>query len=352
MTRLNRRKFLCFVSVTLSTVVLSCFIYERLRSKELTKVAQGYNHSDDRLQLSKTILIKNDLEFWEQLGNPEENNEDVLYINEETEKNFWKKRLPSALVIGIRKGGTRAILDFLGRHPSVRACPREVHFFDRQETYSLGLDWYREQMPLSLQNQTTIEKTPAYFVTEGVPNRVFNMSPFVKLLVVVRDPTIRAISDYAQLFDKSNSAFKSFENYITKDPQHRSLRETSPVVTTGIYVDHLSKWLKYFPREQIHFISGEELVKNPVNEIQPVEKFLGLKPFIDENLFYYNETKGFLCLAPAAHNGKGDRSGCLSQSKGRPHPAVDENIVALLRDFYRPLNEEFYRAVGRNFGWP
>ena len=346
-----RRRFFCLVSVFLITAVLCCLIYERVKSEKLSTVlprtesSHGYDMSP-YVQLLKTIPP-----FWDENGDAIQNTEDVLYIDAENEME-WKRRLPNALVIGVRKGGTRAVLDFLSRHPNVRVCPRETHFFDRQDNYVLGLDWYREQMAMSFPNEITIEKTPAYLVIDDVPNRVFRMSPSLKLLVVVRDPTIRAISDYAQLFEKANGTLRSFEEYITEDPQHRILRKMSSIVTTGIYVDHLNRWLEYFPLEQIHFINGEELIKNPVPEMQAVEKFLGLKPFIDENLFYYNETKGFLCLAPAAGmKGGGGHSGCLSESKGRPHPSVDEDVVTLLRDFYAPLNEKFYRAVGRNFDW-
>lgn len=51
------------------------------------------------------------------------------------------KRLPQALIIGVKKGGTRALLEFLRLHPDVRAAGSEPHFFDRH--YDRGLDWYR-----------------------------------------------------------------------------------------------------------------------------------------------------------------------------------------------------------------
>ena len=51
------------------------------------------------------------------------------------------QRLPQAIIIGVKKGGTRALLEFLKEHPDVRAPSKEVHFFDRH--YDLGLDWYR-----------------------------------------------------------------------------------------------------------------------------------------------------------------------------------------------------------------
>jgi len=52
-----------------------------------------------------------------------------------------RRRLPDAIIIGVKKGGTRALLEFLKVHPDVRAPGPEVHFFDRH--YHRGLDWYR-----------------------------------------------------------------------------------------------------------------------------------------------------------------------------------------------------------------
>lgn len=109
------------------------------------------------------------------------------------------QRLPQCLIIGVRKAGTRALLEFLSLHPDIRIQKQELHFFDDDQTYSLGLDWYRRRMPYTSSGQLTIEKTPGYFVGEDVPQRVRAMNVSVKLLVIVRDPVERAISDYAQL---------------------------------------------------------------------------------------------------------------------------------------------------------
>ena len=51
------------------------------------------------------------------------------------------RKLPQALIIGVKKGGTRALLEFLRVHPDIRAPGPESHFFDRH--YNRGLDWYR-----------------------------------------------------------------------------------------------------------------------------------------------------------------------------------------------------------------
>lgn len=54
---------------------------------------------------------------------------------------FGSKKFPQAIIIGVKKGGTRALLEFLRIHPDVRAVGSEPHFFDR--FYDKGLDWYR-----------------------------------------------------------------------------------------------------------------------------------------------------------------------------------------------------------------
>ena len=125
-------------------------------------------------------------------------NQDERDNDEDREDKAERTRLPNALIIGAKKGGTRAILEILKIHPNVRACSSEVHFFDRDENYNQGLEWYRQQMPVSLPGQITIEKSPSYFVTPKVPERVYRMSKYVKLIVIVRDPTRRAVSDYTQ----------------------------------------------------------------------------------------------------------------------------------------------------------
>ncbi|XP_068715650.1 heparan sulfate glucosamine 3-O-sulfotransferase 3A1-like [Montipora foliosa] len=263
-----------------------------------------------------------------------------------------QKRLPNAIIIGVRKGGTRALLEFLKLHPKVKACSTEVHFFDINENYRRGLDWYREQMPESLPGDITIEKTPAYFVTDEVPKRVYEMSQSIKLIIILRDPTERAVSDYVQVRLKKLGVAPSFEKFITRGREEKDLRTSIGAIHIGVYIKHLRKWLNYFPLSQFHFVSMEEMTKNPATELQAVEKFLTLEPFMSEEFFYINETKRFPCLSRFIHGKKIKNSGCLSDSKGRTHPVIRDDIRKLLQDYYRPYNQELYKEAHRDFGWP
>jgi len=260
-----------------------------------------------------------------------------------------RKRLPNAIIIGVKKGGTRALLEILKIHPSIRASSSEVHFFDRDENYEQGLEWYRQQMPTSSPGQITIEKSPSYFITPKVPERVYRMSKSVKLIAIVRDPTRRAISDYTQSLGRKPDN-PPFEEMAIKD--NGEVDEDWSKIAFGRYAEHLVLWLKYFPLSQIHFVSGEELIKRPAKEIKLVERFLSIKPFITEDNFYFNESKGFPCfVGKISNSGTVSRAHCMGETKGRKHPAIHEDVLKRLREYFHPLNEKFYSMVQRNFHW-
>ncbi|XP_036848484.2 heparan sulfate glucosamine 3-O-sulfotransferase 4 isoform X2 [Manis javanica] len=61
---------------------------------------------------------------------------------------YGEKKLPQALIIGVKKGGTRALLEAIRVHPDVRAVGVEPHFFDRN--YEKGLEWYRVRVDVTL----------------------------------------------------------------------------------------------------------------------------------------------------------------------------------------------------------
>lgn len=223
-------------------------------------------------------------------------------------------------------------------------------------------------MPRTVAGQTIIEKTPSYFVTKSVPDRIYNMSRDIRLIVVVRDPVTRAISDYVQASAK-RPELPPFERMAfvdsANDTQNLSLSSSFDsrriatswgAVKIGIYARHLRRWLRRFPLHQMHFVNGERLIADPAGELATLQDFLGLPRFVDARHFYFNATKGFPCLRKSV--AVDDRGGgkeivrCLGSSKGRSHPVVDTKVIQRLRDFFRPFNEKFYRMTGVNFGWP
>lgn len=157
-----------------------------------TSITTHSDHSENVSSSEETQIIFGSIVRIVSLTDDDGRNESSFKYRLVNPKNLSARRLPDVLLIGVKKSGTRALLEFIRVHPDVRAAGNEIHFFDRH--YSFGLNWYRKKMPPTITGQLTMEKTPSYFVTASAPARVHKMNPRIKLLVVVRNPVTRAIS--------------------------------------------------------------------------------------------------------------------------------------------------------------
>ncbi|XP_012676027.2 heparan sulfate glucosamine 3-O-sulfotransferase 1 [Clupea harengus] len=255
------------------------------------------------------------------------------------------QQLPAVIIIGVRKGGTRALIEMLSLHSAVAAAQNEVHFFDWESHFQRGLPWYLSQMPFSLPEQTTVEKTPAYFTSAKVPERVWRMNPDVKLLLILRDPTERVLSDYTQVYYnrlQKHKRLQPIESVLLKDGE---INLDYRALNRSLYHLHMENWLRYFPLDSIHVVDGDQLIRDPLPEMKQVERFLELEPQINASNFYFNKTKGFYCLRDHG------RERCLHDSKGRAHPLVDPSILQKLFRYFHEPNRKFFELVGRTFNW-
>ena len=173
------------------------------------------------------------------------------------------------------------------------------------------------------------------------------MNQTIRLVVVVREPVTRLISDYAQYLDKwareHKPALRLPEMVLRPNG---TIRTESHLIKASIYHRHVRRWLEYFPSEALLVVDGDRLVTDPLPEIRRVEKHLGLPPYLNEEHFYFNATKGFYCIA----HDRGNK--CLSASKGRKHPPTNPHLVQRLYHFFTPHNRKFYRLMQRNYSWP
>ena len=186
-----------------------------------------------------------------------------------------KKVFPSAVIIGTKKEGTRALLEFLNMHSLVRRSKHETHFYDKN--YAKGTAWYVEQMPEIFAGQISLEKTPGYFHTPGVPQRIFSTQNSTKLILIVRNPVTRLISDYNQFRSNTlarNMTYPPLEELVTT--QAGAVSEQYPPVQRSMYHKHMKSWLSIFPRQQIMVVDGDNFIQQPWAEQGRVEKFLDL----------------------------------------------------------------------------
>ena len=259
---------------------------------------------------------------------------------------IFTPHFPHCLVIGVCKAGTRAILEFLNMHPDIVRPMFEVHFFDKITNYRKGYRWYLQQMPNSLPNQITVEKTAMYYAVPEVPQRVHQMNSSIKLLFVVRDPISRTVSDYLHMhtvYTLRKMKYKTFEE-MAINPATGHLNLDFYAIQRSLYYHYLWRWLEYFPLSQIHIVDGDKLKTHPWEVMSGIEKFLGVRKFYDKSYFYMNPDRGFYCI-----NLSGIR--CLPKSKGREHPEIEASVLKKLKNYFQEENEKFYNLSGLVFPW-
>ncbi|XP_070581455.1 heparan sulfate glucosamine 3-O-sulfotransferase 2-like [Ptychodera flava] len=225
----------------------------------------------------------------------------------ELEKLGCKKRLPRVLTVGVKKCGTSALRFFMNSHPQVMFSDDvEVHYFDKRNNHTIK--WYLEKMPYTTQDQISTEKTPRYFVSADAPRRIFeDISPDVKIIMVVCDPVNRAISDFVQVSKALKSSDstrliarlsplyslkRTFEDSVIKPDG--TVNINTALTDVGLYVKHIRRWLEYFPLRQILVIDGEDIKRDPYMELKKIENFLNLSPYFTKDHFYFDTGKGFL----------------------------------------------------------
>ena len=139
--------FLCFIY---SVCFTCCSVIKKDRTMVVydTKRSEQFRFSPSMV-VHKSLLQANNPDYSKGADDDEDSDEDDFqtghrsYAITSTLDSYQNssKRLPGALIIGVKKGGTRALLEFLRVHPDVRATGPEVHFFDRN--FHFGLEWYR-----------------------------------------------------------------------------------------------------------------------------------------------------------------------------------------------------------------
>ena len=251
---------------------------------------------------------------------------------------------PSAIIIGIQKGGTRALIEFLRNHPMIKAPVDEQNFFCDDSIYDASDYTYSKQlrkMPLSMPNQITVEKSPNSFKKSKTPQKLSKYQKFLgrdlKLILTVIPPIKRAVSHY---FHVRSRPWKG-SPIISPNLTEALLKPGNKFVDGSMFGKYLPEWLKYFYRDQILIVNGTKLaLENPGKTLQEVESFLGLERFLTEDKFYLNAEKGFYCYNRVI-------VGCMWSDKG--HIVRPQNLTPLaeevLKAKFEPDLKQFYKLT-------
>jgi len=196
--------------------------------------------------------------------------------------------LPTFILVGAMKCGTTSLHQYLGAHPEICVSdPKEPNFFlDRNQK---GLDWYRRCFDEDAREygeaSTNYTKYPSF---QGVPERMHDLLPDLKLLYLVRDPVERALSHYAHNCAAGREA-------QSVDDAFRPVEE-SHYLQTSRYHAQISCYLDHYPRERLLVVESERLRADRRAVLRKIFEFLGVSAEVDESAFEdeYHTTSGKL----------------------------------------------------------
>jgi hypothetical protein len=197
--------------------------------------------------------------------------------------------LPDFLILGAQKAGTTALYAYLRWHPEITGPSfKEVSFFDRH--YVRGERWYRAHLPASRSGKIVGEASPSYLFHPLAPERVAQMLPSARLIVLLRNPVDRAFSHYQHEFALGREPL-SFEDAIDREDERmrgeveHMLNDASyfseawwnyTYLARGRYAEQLERWFTTFPREQLLVLLTDELASDPAGTYRRVLEFLGV----------------------------------------------------------------------------
>ncbi len=169
-------------------------------------------------------------------------------------------------------------------------------------------------------------------------NKLHKLNPQSKIVITLRDPVIRAYSQWkwerflGGVHFKDHPHFNTFQNFTERalDLFPSISMQTAcgfPVLETGIYYKAVEKWIEKFGRENVLIFDSSEYFLNRQPTLEKVQRFLEL-PVVDIPEYSKKANENPIKLSPP-----------------------DEETKAVLAEFYKPFNQKLYELLDTDFNW-
>jgi hypothetical protein len=263
--------------------------------------------------------------------------------------------LPDFVVIGGKKCGTTYLYHLLSQHPLVEpAASKELHYFDA--LFEEDVEWYRQCFPAPRWvdgHRTITGEASPYMANRLAPERMAQVVPEARLIALLRNPVDRTYSDFQMVASKERE-HKTFEEAIGLQNRAQAVKgrppgkeaensaragsvdldDDSEYISRSIYVEHLLRWTKFFPREQLLVLKSEEFFEDPKETLQRAFDFLGLPEWELKALEVRKKPKKRDKRNPGAYEG-----------------GMDPATRRRLEEYFEPHNRRLYDYLGVDLGW-
>ena len=227
-----------------------------------------------------------------------------------------------------QKGGTTPA-KLLEQHPGVYlpTC-KEIHYFSLHAEEPAR--WYAEHYRDARLGQRRGDITPFYLFHPEVPARIRALLPQARMIVLLRDPVERALS---QVFHARRHGFETLEVAEALAAEQERLAsgnaysfQKHSYVARSRYLNQLDRYEALFPKRQLLVLKSEDLFNNTAHVWEQIQRFLQLSPIPLPSL-------------PRANAGNGEAG------------AVADSVRLQLRDALSTTALGVKKRYGFDWGW-
>ncbi len=195
------------------------------------------------------------------------------------------------MIVGAQKCGTSALWEYLGAHPQVgMSSPKEVQLFSDpdyssdwspQEIDRRYAPWFRHCPDAEVRG----EVTPIYLFFPEVAVELKRYNPNLKLIVLLRDPVERAISNYYMQRARHKEKAPLWLALLAEPWRLRrcasprqwgSATRVCSYRARGLYSLQLRNLHRHFPRQQVLIVRSRDLAQDHQAVLRRVFNFLGV----------------------------------------------------------------------------
>ncbi|MGA1868177.1 MAG: sulfotransferase family protein [bacterium] len=171
-------------------------------------------------------------------------------------------QIPHFIIVGAMKSGSSSLMHHLRNHKKIHTPSKELHFFNNDNNYRKGLNWYIKKILEKKNPEAEIfgEKTPSYSYQKNVAERIYQNCPDSKIIWIFRNPVERTYSNYLHSF-KQGKDLLCFEDAIKMEEKRIKSNIWYGYKTRSIYHLQVERFLKFFPKEQMFFLLFDDLIK-------------------------------------------------------------------------------------------
>ena len=220
---------------------------------------------------------------------------------------------PNFFIIGVVKGGTTSLYNYLQQHSDVYFSPiKETNFFSRFDIdESKLIKEYASDIKIDLKkyfangmkevvhiahiknikdynllfsrvkNEKVIgEISNSYAICLHAVEEINKFNPNAKLLIMLRNPISRIWSQYLMNLREGKALEEDFIKEIEKDfeKEDKGWGVNHQYLELGLYYEQIQRVFKYFPKEQFKIMFFEDYVKNTENVIHEICNYLEIDP--------------------------------------------------------------------------